>query len=173
MNIIAKNITYGIDKIIKSIQVHLDNKLKWSGDIDCYGRLERTDTDTGSKYEYYINGREYREVFVDDRKDAVIGFVVLPTRSVDGFNVTATVDVITTAKIDNILVGSNRATEKVINDMRKALHSAPYTIEVVEVRETISEVFSGVTIDLMKYRDMQPFYVFAIRINIIYNEDDC
>ena len=173
INTYYKTTTYGIDKIIKSVQLHLKNKLKWSGVVDIYGKVERTEKERGFTAEVWTSNKEYKEIFINDKVDAVIGFYPKTTRPIDGYNQEVVVDVICTCNLTKIFANTNRDDEKAIMDLLKVLKSANYVNSADQIKVTIPTVFSDFDTSLIKHRDMQPLFVFSIEITIKFQEDDC
>jgi len=173
ITLIYKDTTYGIDKIIKSIQTNLQNKLSWLGAVNIYGKLQRTERESGFLYEYWTSNRDYTEVFINDKLAGVMGFVVRNPRRINGYYIEADVDVISTIDLTKIYNNTRRDDERALNELKDILQGSVYVQQLNEIRENISNVFSDINTDLIKYRDMQPYYVFAINLTIKYNEDDC
>jgi len=173
VNIYTKLTSYGIDKIIKSIQMHIQNNLTWQGEVDVYGKLQKTERENRLLYEFWTSNNEYKEVFIDDTKAGVIGFVVNNPRRINGYNIETEVDVIATVDLTKIFTNSRRDDERAINNLRRILETAQYVNGLIEIRDGINNVFNDISTDFIKYRDMQPYYVFSIKVNIKYNEDDC
>lgn len=173
INLYYKATTHGLDKIIKSIQVSLQSKLKWVGDVDIYGKLQKTERNNNLMYEYWISNNDYKEVFIDDKRAGIIGFVVNNPRRINGYWIECDCDCIATVDIKKIYNNTSRYDEKAIQDLKTALEKSNYVLSINSIKEGIRDVFNEISIERIKHRDMQPYFVFSVNFTIKYNEDDC
>jgi len=173
MTVIAKITAYGLDKIIKLIQTNIDNKLRWLDTVNIYGKVQRTEKEEGFYPEVWSSENEYKEIFIDDNVGAIIGFYVKSPRTIDGYYKDVEVDVICTCDLKKIFGNTNRDDERAFNELFDILASTTYVDSLNSMKEGIENVFTDFDTSLIKYRDMQPFYVFSININIRYSSDDC
>jgi hypothetical protein len=157
----------GVDSPIDKCQVILGRLLSW--DVDIYSRLYMNTKDGGVIAEAFTEGREYIEVFVDDRR-AKIGFVVEPER-VGSTIQTATVNVVVSADVEQVY--GTREDEALMLEVVKVLTTVPgWRVESVK-SGNISEIFSFMDYGKLIYRDMQPFVNFSVRCKVNYFNNIC
>ena len=166
--IIAKTTRYGIDVPIYLAQSDLQESLPWADmtKVAIYGKIQRTTKDGVTIPEAYVTSGEYKDVFIDDRWHAVIGFIVDEVR--EGFQ--ADVSAVFTVQLNKIHGNNNRDDEKALLEGIRALGYSP---ELVEIREGIDSVFSGFDIDSIANRDMGKWFVFSVRTTMYYSDNYC
>ena len=170
--IYAKAIPYGLDATIKRLQQHLDTYLSliWAGTFEIFGKIQRTETESGIIPEAYSSGNEYIQVFVNDNVACTIGFDLID-RTIDSVK-KATVDVIFTLNLEEIHEDTLRNDEKALLEAQKVIEKSGLT-KVILVKEGIKEVFSNFQYENIKYRDMQPWQVFSFRCELMYFDNLC
>lgn len=178
MTVFTKDTTYGLETRIKELQEYLNSKLPafWSGDLEIYGiafPLQKRDSIVLEAYKGDgAKKTEYKEIFINDKIAATIGFIVqerstIPYRS-------ANVDVVFTLLIPSIYPDdTERNQEKALLQAEKIIESWGGIGQVEGVKEGVLDVFSGFDTEKIKYRDMHPWYVFSLNINIEYTDDSC
>lgn len=169
--IYAKDVTYGLDRIIKIIQTELSNGLEWLGTFDVYGKIQPTERDGKLIPECYVSGVDYKDVFNDDRKSAIIGFDLI-SRTIDKNKVNATLDVIFTVDLTKIYGNVLRDDERSVKEAKEVLYRSKMVNSVNGIKTGIKDVFSRYDQSKIKHRDMQPFFVFSININCNYYDND-
>ena len=179
MTVFAKDTVYGLETVIKDCQEFLDDNLSdyWEGDLEIFGIVDRLQKDDNTFVpEAWIGSglanKGYSEVFVNDRVAASIGFVV-GERALIPYK-TANIDVIFTIRIDRIYPDSTtRDKERVLLQAEKLLETFGNIIQVNDIKEGIVEVFTGFDTERIKNRDMHPWYVFSLNVDIQYTDDSC
>lgn len=168
MTVHLKNNPVGIDLRISKFQNVLNNGLSW-GDIDIYGRLYSNKRDGKDVSEAYIGGNEYKEVFVDDygNKSAVFAFLIGENRS--GFTpIEADVTLVCSCNLNRIYGNDERRDEETLLEVLSVLD--PYIIRDREgnIKTGLENVFSFTDSSRFKFRDMSPWFNFAITFKTIY-----
>lgn len=184
MAVFAKATTYGLESKVKELQEYLDAKLFggniWSGDSEIYGVMNplRKDLETGTITvpEAYkgtgANNKEYSEVFINDKVAVTIGFLVLD-RSLLPYR-SANIDIVFTILLPKIYpTSTTRDREKALLEAEKALENYGGIQSVLDVKEGVEDVFSDFDTERIKYRDMHPWYVFSLNIDLTYSDDSC
>jgi hypothetical protein len=182
MTVFAKNTTYGLETRVKELQEHLDSNLPnfWSGELEIYGILfPKIKQSNGADIvvpEAYIgtgiNKGEYSEVLINDNVAASIGFIV-QERTTTPYRA-ANIDVVFTIQIPNIYPNdTERHQEKAMLEAEKIIESWGGVAEVQDLKEGVEEVFSGFDTQRIKHRDMHPWHVFALNIDVQYTDDSC
>lgn len=156
--IIANDIKYGLDVNVYRLQQYLDKKLP---DYMIYAVLHENQKQEGLVLEW---SKEEKEVFVDDREKAIIGFRLL-SKEVNSFLGTASLDLIVTLQTDN--------REKTEAEIYKYIVNSGFVNDVTGVKIGIGNVFSGLYNEEIIYRDIYPYHVFAYTIDVNYNIDSC
>jgi hypothetical protein len=168
MTIYAKQNPVGIDKQILKLQRKVD-ELTW-GNIDVYGRVYINERNGVKVAEAYVGG-DYKEIFVDDRKTAVFGFLVGETRS--GLNmIKANVELICSCNLSKIGVATERNDEEVLLSVLKIIKYNTLFDNEREIKTGLENVFSQVSTEQFKFRDMQPYFNFSIGFDIVYKNEN-
>lgn len=165
MTVYAKENPVGIDKQLYKIQVELD-KL-W--DADVYGKLY-INTKDGEKIAEAYDGAGYKEVLIDDRKDAVFGFFVSDNRT--GLSmIKVTVDLVCSCNLKAIYATDVRKDEEALLAVHKIMERLILLKNEKGIKTGLSNVFSNVSTSRFKYRDMQPWFNFSITFDLAYNNE--
>ena len=169
----AKTNRYGVEVPIYLAQQDLQDNLQWQDltKVDIYGKIERTTRNGKVIPEAFISNGEYKEVFCDDRRHAVVGFLVDDVRGLDGEYFNADVSVIFTVRLDKIHSTDNRDTEKTIIEAIRALNLSSENI--IEIREGIESVFQGFDTEHIENRGMGKWFVFSIKFKMFYIDNYC
>ena len=115
MTIYSKTELEGIDNRIYRIQRDLNNRIEWSN-FDIYGRLYISDDGKFKIANAYTSDGEHKDIFFDDKKTAIIGFIVDDNR--DGINISVVpVNIICSCKIDKIYNSGNMNDENIIQSL--------------------------------------------------------
>lgn len=168
-----KDNAIGLDKEINSIIKRID-KLNTVGGwgIDIYHKVYRERTSDNKFAPYAFNsGKDYKEIFINDRTVGEVGFYVNNTRNIDSF-VSVECDIIFSINLDKIDNGSlQREDERVIMMAYEAVNKYPNGIS--QVRTELRTVFADFDQERIKHRDMQPFINFSFTIEINYKNNNC
>lgn len=167
--IYAKSNPVGIDREIYRFQQAL-NEIGFSYDI--YGRLYITNKDDVRLAEAYVGSGEYREIFVDDQKEAVFGFIVSGERTGLSF-VRANIRLICSMRLDRVYTTTERSDEEAILRVLKAITHLINSDNEGEIITNIESVYEGIDVERFKYRDMHPWLNFAITFDVAYMNDLC
>lgn len=172
--IYAKTTSYGLDIEIKKLQTQINSVLAsyWSGTIHVYGLMERTETENGTIPEVWVVGatKKYLDVFVNGKVTATIGFIEQGERTL-GERKVANIDAICTMRLDKAFGNTARDSELALIQFEIALNSFFGRRQVQSAKIGIEEVFSGFYFDNKRHRDMQPWFVFSMNLDIPYYQD--
>lgn len=174
MTVYAKNNPYGIDRQLLRIQTKLDTELtkkEWTN-VDVYGKLYINQKDGANIAEAYVGSGEYKEVLIDDRKTAVIGFFIGENRS--GLNmIRVPVDLVCSCRLDKIYDTTERHDEEALLTVLKIVKRYTPLLEPQEneIKTGLSNVFSRISAERIKFRDMQPWFNFSISFDIVYKNE--
>lgn len=168
--IYVKTNPVGIDKTIAKFQSAI-NSIGWD-DMHVYGRLYINDKEDSKVAEAYVSDREYKEVFVDDRKNAVFGFLVQPKRSGFGM-IDSEIKLIGTINLSSIFGDDERKDEEALLTVLDSIRNYLSSPEEGEISTRNEDVFSEVTWERVKFRDMQPWFNFSLTFNVGYKNDIC
>lgn len=174
--IFAKSTLYGLDAEIYKMQESLNNELAWfnnvgDSDIAIYGKIQPTTNSNGNLIPecYNQTSNDYEQIFIDDRLAGTIGFRVLD-RNINSGLTTANIDVIFTVLLTEIHGNKLREEERALLEAKKVIE---IDAEILDIKEHIPEVFSGFDNSQIQWRDMSKWYVFALNIEIPYNNNLC
>jgi hypothetical protein len=170
MTVYSKTNPVGLDKAILRVQNRL-SKLSWSN-IDIYGRLYINDRDNLKVAEAYSTNGEYKEVFVNDKKTAVFGFVVTGTRQKFSV-VSATVKLICSVNIKTVYGSTERKDEEALLEVLKHLTGIINFNNQARIQTRLQDVFSDFSPERFKYRNMQPWFNFSLEFDVNYKNDIC
>ena len=167
--IFAKTAPYGLDAQLKRLQTYLNAHLPWVGDLEVYGKIEPTLKDKAVIPEVYVSGVEYREMFVNDKVTATVGFIV-KERDFENNKPFAKVDAVFTVNLKKAYATNLREDELCLIDAKEALKKSMLVGSIGKIKTGIVDVFNGFDKERIKHRDMQPWFVFSFEIEIMYNE---
>lgn len=153
----------GIDSKIQSIQNLLDKSLDW-GEIDIYGRVfKNISKDKGNVLEAYIGLNEYKDVYIDDTKNASIFFVEDEvSKTNDGFlftNLTRIIFFVNISKIHDKIC--HRADNEIEIEVLQLLQKKSF-FRIKSLEKGIQKSLGGYYTDAIKLADMQPYHIFSI-----------
>lgn len=166
MTVYAKNNPVGVDEEILWFQNSIA-ELGWQN-TDIYGRLYVNKKGKDDIAEAYIGGKDYKEVFIDDTKNAVFGFIVDGQRT--GYTIyTADVKLICSLNLVNLFPNApHRYDEEAISQVICAIDSRIANKGDIEIATDNDIVFSEVSRDRFKYRNMHPWFNFSVKFKLRY-----
>lgn len=175
MAVIAPVEQVGIDAQVYRLQVYLNDYLSalWNGTLNIYGRIYENQQTDGVHPEVYVDSNEYKEVFVDDRADLVVGFRVKNREIKDNRRMYAKLDVIFTGNINTLLAVTERQDERVFLQAYQGLRKSMLVESISSPKTGVDDVFAGFKTDGMKYRDMHPYFCLSFEIEVQYSENIC
>jgi len=169
--IFAKQIRYGLEQQVYAMQEALEAKLSWNGTINIYGLLFKNAINDNYILEAWTGadrlGREYTQVFNQDKTTAQIGFIEV-SRNPALKN--AIVDIICTIDLEKAYNNNIRDNERAYLEFN---HIISNINKVTGFERGINNVFSGFRIDNIKYLDIQPYDAFRYRVEMVYNNSIC
>jgi hypothetical protein len=171
MSIHSKVSPTGIDKKLLLFQTAL-NGLSWTN-TEVYGRLYVVDRDENKTAETYVSGGDYKEVFVDDTKAAVFGFFVGDTITTSSVAITVPVKLVCSCNLTTLYGSTERKDEEAMLLVLKTVSSLLPSSEEKVISKKMADVFSEVTVERFKFRDMQPWFNFSISFNLSYSNNNC
>jgi len=162
MTVYTKNNAVGIDKIINRMQAHLQRELNdWN--IDIYHKLYNVD----NKPVAFISDIDYRDVLLNDNQN-VCAFLVKESESKSEQDLMKIdVDIIFTLNLS----GTQREDETAKIIAYQAVKSSHWKVTGIE--RTLPVILSGFDLNGLEYRDMQPFFNFAIKCEVYYSLNEC
>lgn len=175
----------GIDAAITNLQNQIYTRLKnkWGIDdsfYDCYGRVYRNKKDNQYIAEVYTggeDGKDYREVYWDDKKAAISWF---GTGSIIDFNIKnkASVHLVFFVNLKRIKPDAlTRADEEARRDVQAIFGNSlqGFTFESVELwTENVLREYPGSRRDnRLSVVDMHPLHCFRINLTALYSSNIC
>jgi len=152
----------GVDVPIEKQRLIFDAYLWASNTSDWFGRCSVNYREEGQVPEVLVSGNEYRDVLLDDSKDSVCFFHVLPDRTDR-----ATVDIYFAVNLKKLYPSvTERATEYALSDVTKRiLQGGMFKVESISDGYESWRQWSMVK----KEDNMQPHYLFRVRTNVEYS----
>ena len=155
----------GLDREIQRMQNFLDGCL--TGDVDIYGKIYINEKDGVKLAEAYKGNGEYAEIFVDDRKAVVMGFLVGEKRS--GVNmVKVPVELIVSCNLEKLYNTKERKEEEVIASVIHIVRRYVGFKMQTDIKTGLKNVFAKFSPERFKHRDMQPFFNFSVGFYLSY-----
>lgn len=168
MTVHAKANPVGLDRQLYKIQQKLD-AINWNN-IEVYGKMYVNKSGNDTIAEAYVASGEYKEVFIDDRETAVFGFFVGDNRS--GLNmIRVPVELVCSCRLDKIYDSTERKDEEALLTVHKIIKKHTFLANEGEIRTGLENVFSRVSTERLKFRDMQPWFNFSIGFDVIYKNE--
>lgn len=176
----------GIDQSIQAIQVDLYEQLGliWSGDIEGYGRVEKTPNNTGEQVPTYYQTskivipewynaikKDYEDVYYDDSKSCVFCFIKTDYDTTkDSIVYVSKVKAVFMVDLSKIYPNeTERTSERAHRDTIEILRNwnyNKYTITGIEIR--IEIIFREYVTDKILFNDMHPLHCFAVTMDLEY-----
>lgn len=184
----VKTTPKGIDIPIQGLQTVLYDLLKkqWPVDdstFDCHGRAYRNSNTDGYIPEVFTGsastgGKEYAEVFFDDRLKALCFFGAGESEKYSSGSSVAKVYLIFMVDVSKLKPAiDHRADEEIHVDVEKicAQKRLGFTFTGLETGiDTVFREYSGWRKkDGIKSRDMHPLHCFRLNFDLLYNIHDC
>lgn len=182
----------GLDKTIQDVQERLYEELSyiWRGDIEGYGRVEKTPINTGDEVpDYYrtakliipewynANTKDYEEVYYNDSKSCVFCFLISDTDSTkDGDVYTNKVKVVFMLDLKKIYgMDLGRVVSRAQKEAVRILKSISYGIfEITGLERRVDIIFQQYKTNNIQEIDMHPLHIFAVNVDLNYVlEDNC
>lgn len=163
---------YGLDTKVRLIQRVLDKKLplRWYGDISIYGVIQETTKDGNRIPEVYTGNNEYKELYIDDSKAALICFKI-EQRKVEGHTHSASVDIIFNTVLQRIIGTNTRDAEKVLMEAYNILKKCGYVNNITAIKQGIDQVYAGFYTANILNKDMEPYFIFSITCEVTYHSN--
>lgn len=163
--------TIGIDTVIQSIQTELYANLlaSWSENVDGYGRVYINKKENNNIAQYFISEKDYKDVYVNDEKDAQFFFLTDENSTTDDEYVYKNkTKVVFIVNVENVF-GFGRNDEKARVEAINFLREIAYGRFQIEGYDTgVDNVFRGLNTDKLKKADLHPFHVFSVNIDLNY-----
>ena len=171
----------GIDGKLNALQSYLYAKLNalWAATkgsalaYDAYGRIYKNDVNGTFKPEAFVGGKDYADVFGDDRLDALSFFHVSDTKKINQINFEANVEIyffVNLSKIYPAII--HRADSEVQMAVEKLFKKEPYSFKMSAI-QTGREIFNDFDFSNSDQQNMQPYHIFKIVGTIIFKNLNC
>lgn len=166
--IFDKTDKYGLEVPVGNMQTVIDSELIWLGTNNIYGIIFKNKQKDGVVPEAWIGtgikGREYTQVFNDDKTTSQIGFLPLER---DLTTRLALVQIIVTIDIEKAYDSNIRDNERAYLEVQNIVR-VHHNIKEDSFKQGIEDVFKGFKIDNIKYLDQQPFDCFSFDVYMAY-----
>lgn len=191
MNNLLEN-PVGLDKTIQDIQIDIYNQMPsfWCGNIEGYGRVEKTPVNDGKTVpEYYHTSKivipewynsylkDYQEVYYDDKNASMFCFLVSDAdNAIDERTFTTKAKVVFMVDLSKIYPNNgSRAVSMAQSDAMQVLRNYNYErFEIEGIERRIDIIFREYKTSNIQFNDMHPLHCFAVLIDLTYYlEDKC
>jgi len=169
MTIYSKTNPIGLDLQLLRIQTRIES-LGWEN-IDVYGKLYINEREKGIKVaEAHLNSGEYKDIFIDDNKSAVFGFIVDESRN-NLSMIKCNVKLICSCRLDIIYNSNERMDEEALLTVLEKIRPHVLLPNQGGIKTGLANVFSDVSYEKFKFRDMNPYFNFSISFDLVYKSD--
>lgn len=179
MSAIIKNNPVGVDYNIQLLQVRLYNKTKalWGlndNNYTSYGRAYKNKTTDGYIPEVFTGGKDYSEVFFNDKLAASSFFTISDNVSYGTSAASTTGSIIFMVDLSKIFTSvTHRPDEEVRNSVQKLIMSRLDGFDYTGTETGLDNVFkdfSGWRKSVAtKFDDMHPRHCFKVNFNILFD----
>lgn len=171
MTIYLKSNSIGLDEsineVIETLDYELNTKRSWN--IDIYGKLYKKEIKK-SKLPIAVSFKsniDYEPVFVNDKVNGEIGFIVEDKREILDGLVKTNCNVTFSLNIEKIFgISTQREDESIMLIAKMALSDYSPDILITGIKN----VYNGFDTEKIIYSDMQPYLNFSYRIKLNYTD---
>lgn len=175
MNYLKDNPT-GVDVPIKRIQKRMYDTLVslWQvSNYDAYGRVYKNMKLERKMPEHYIGEGEYKEVLLDDTKDAISFFSIHDSASVNGNILNTGCDIVFSINLKAASSNTDRTDAEVQRDVFNVLNRFNGVFNIATIEIGLTNVYSDYRGVSEHFKDMQDYHHFKIKGNINYTNNNC
>jgi len=171
-NYIVQN-PIGVDKAIQDIQDFIFENLDWN-DCSIYGRIFKLESDKGISPRAFVSGKDYKDIFTNDRQTASIYFNVDDKQTTkEGLLFTAKVQIVFMVNLKKINSNSvDRADTEIQTQAIKTVNKIRDFNFNGSIDTGLKNVFKNFDVSRIPKVDMQPYHVFSLSGEIQYNLND-
>jgi len=170
MSIHSKVNPVGIDKRLLQFQTAL-NGLSWTN-TEVYGRLYITEKtinkDVIKIAESYSLSGEYVEVFIDDTKNAVFGFIVGDSKTNMHNIITSDVKLICSCNANALYDSIERKDEEILLLVLSEVYPLIPGNKEISIKTKLTDVFSEISTERLRFRDLHPWFNFSLSFELNY-----
>lgn len=156
-----------INEVMDALEYELNTRLGWG--VDIYHKVYKEKPSREKKPIPYAFLTEYQPVFINDKINGEIGFVLEDKRPIILSNNKVSAFVVFSLNLDKLDGGSvQREDELIMKQAKNALYDYNPTL----LTTGIKGVYEGFDTEKIIYSDMQPFINFSFKIDLVYI-DNC
>lgn len=166
----------GVDVVIKKLQTYIyDNLVEMLGvtSLDAYGRVYKNIKKDLIVPEYYASSKEYREVLLDDNKDAIMFFSPNDTSNIYGSLSVQECDLIFSVDLTSISGDNERKDEELRQQVLFLINRYNNNVKAIRVETGLQNVYSDYPGVFSYFLDMQEFHHFKITLELRYTNTSC
>lgn len=165
MTIHAKENPVGLDRELLRLQNRI-NAIGWDN-IDVYGKLYVNERNGKNVAEAYVGSGEYKDVFLNDKVNATFGFIVGDARQKLTM-IKCNVKLICSCNLDGLYDSTERKDEEALIEVVNLLKPVILLPNEGTITTGLKSVFTGLSTDSFKYRDLHPWFNFSISFDMTY-----
>ena len=168
MNFVKTNVV-GVDKPIKKIQTFLYEN--WANDdFNAYGRVYKHEKNGKTFPLYYGSNREYEEVLFDDSLEGSYFFNVGDSEKIKiNGDVTSSCEILFSIDLSSIKGDIERQDEEIKQEVIEHLQRFKGIFNIEEIVTGLDNVYSNFNGVSDYFKDLQPYFHFKIKGEILYN----
>jgi hypothetical protein len=169
MALVQKIEPKGIDKTIDMLQSYIYSNISWSNfNYESYPRAYRNFKNTNLIDEVFVGGKDYKEVFFDDRKDCTSYFIADSNVNNNGNGVyRQQVTLIVQINLKKCYPDiQHRADEEARMELLNVLKKRLKTNEILRITTGMRNVYGEAFRMVDDKTDMQPFHVFSVTLDL-------
>jgi len=175
--IVQKTNPIGVDKVIDSMQLHLESQLafaNWENNHRAYINPKISGQD-GFIAEVYVSNGEYRECFYNDYFNATSFFITSDSANVESGNrISQVVSWILQCDLKKLAPSIiHRADEEIRNKVFNAFKSMIGMYEIDSIETGIDNVYREFERSKLKNNNMSNLYVLRVNVQVKYDSTCC
>lgn len=163
----------GINAAIELIKNDIYDGLndRWNANLDAYGRMYKLIKE-GNAWtpNYYIGNGEYKELLLNDDRCIMYFEVADSETSEDSLVFRNKTKIVFLMNMELALPNSSiRSDGEIIRDVVEFLRENSYErYQITGIERSMRNIFSGINSDVFKNFNDQPYFVFAVEIDLDY-----
>lgn len=145
----------GLDLKLKRLQILLNDGLPYAEALKhVYGRLYQNKRENKECLEVNLDGKEYQEVFINDKEPFTAGFKFGTQIEYDTLELEC--NLICSGNLETLYSSTRKNDERFIIELTNVLRRQRY-LRIDNIETDFDKIFAGLDLEGLKYRNMFPF----------------
>lgn len=162
----------GINAVIELIKddIYQDLYDRWNNSLNAYGRMYRLPDQNSWKPSWYVGDREYKEILMDDQKCIMYFEVGDKDSSEDGLVFRSPCKIVFMVNMELAFPNSTiRSDGEIQRDVIEILReNAHERFQITGIERSLNRIFGGMSKDVFQNFNDQPYFAFAVEIDLDY-----